>query len=271
VDGVITPRFGGVHVGAGVVAARLAVLAGIGVARAVGVVLRRANAGRWNNAVRARLARSVLDCFQAQPLAWHRRQTTGELLAKAESDCEAAAAILSPLPYSIAVVILLVIAPVFLLLTNVVIGLVAIGVMPVIALLNAAYQRRIESPARNVQDRIGDLSSMAHEAVDGVTLVKAMGAEAVQQERFEEVAHALREAKITQVRLRCAGVDQRWVARARCMAGPAGRVDHGAGRRNSQSLHSACVATSNDRIRVGRNAAFVGRNGSHRRAPRSAC
>jgi ATP-binding cassette subfamily B protein len=202
VDRVINPRFTGVRPSNVRVVTWLALVVLVGVSRAAAVVFRRSNAGRWRNACEASIRGRVLDRLQEQPLAWHRRQTTGRLLAHAESDAEASCAILSPLPYSVGVVALLIIAPIWLVATDRPLGLIAVGLMPVIFGLNIVYQRRIAEPARRVQEQLGHLSAMAHEGVDGVALVKAMGAESVQLERFSSAAGQLRTAKMDQIRLR---------------------------------------------------------------------
>jgi ABC-type multidrug transport system fused ATPase/permease subunit len=68
--------------------------------------------------------------------------------------------------------------------------------VPAIVGLNAYYQRRIEAPATLAQNRVGEVSSVAHESFDGALVVKALGAEAAEGARFRAMAERLRDAKV---------------------------------------------------------------------------
>ena len=68
------------------------------------------------------------------------------------------------------------------------------------------YQRRTEAPAAHAQSLIGDVSNVVHESVDGVIVVKALGAEESESARFAAEAERLRDANIRVAMLR-AGFD----------------------------------------------------------------
>jgi ATP-binding cassette, subfamily B, bacterial len=207
VDRLIEPRFDNSTgqipaLDKSTVAVLLGLIVAIGAARSAAVVVRRSVAGRWQHGVEARLRDGVVSRYGAQSVAWHRRSSTGELMARAETDVEAAGAFLGPLPYAIGVVALLVVAPVWLLVTDVVLGAVAVALMPVLVALSIVYQRTMALPADKVQQRLAALSATTFESVDAVPLVKAMGAERVQTERFAASSMALRDARVAQLRLR---------------------------------------------------------------------
>jgi ATP-binding cassette, subfamily B, bacterial len=207
VDRLIEPRFDtasldNMSLNAATVAGLLGLVLVIGIARSLAVVVRRSFAARWQHGVEARLRDAVVDTYSAQSLAWLRRSSTGELMARAETDVEAAGAFLGPLPYAIGVLALLVVAPVWLVLIDVVLGWVAVALMPVLAALSVVYQRRMAVPAQRVQERLAELSAVTFESIDAVPLVKAMGAERVQAERFTASSRALRDARVAQLRLR---------------------------------------------------------------------
>jgi ATP-binding cassette, subfamily B, bacterial len=201
-DNVITPRFRDGEVAAATVLTGCLLIVGIGVVKAVGVATRRTFAGRTQHMVSATLRESVVDRFQEQPLAWHADHPTGELVAHAGVDIDAAADALAPLPYSTGVVLLVVVSALWMLWVDPVLGGLAVLLFPVLATLNVVYQKRVDPPATEAQDRLGEVSRLVHESVDGALVVKALGAEAQEQARLEIRAHTLRQAKVRVAELR---------------------------------------------------------------------
>jgi len=122
IDNVVVARFekGSVTV-ATVVAACLLIIT-ISAVRAAGVVVRRTFAGRTEWGVAEKLGVQVVKRFADQPVAWHRRHQTGDLVARANVDVEAAVAVLAPLPYGSSVVLLLVASAIGLTVMDVVLG-----------------------------------------------------------------------------------------------------------------------------------------------------
>jgi len=206
VDHVITPRFTDGHVGVDAVIGGVIALIVVGAVRAGGVVLRRVNAGRTQMGVAAILRQRVVDRYQDEPLAYFQTNPTGELLAHVQSDAEASSQVLGPLPYACGTVMLVVISTAWMFATDWVLGVVALLLFPAITALNVVYQRRTEGPAARAQSLIGDVSNVVHESVDGVIVVKALGAEESEAARFAVEAERLRDANIDVAMLR-AGFD----------------------------------------------------------------
>ena len=177
VDHVITPRFTDGQVEVDALIGGVVALIVVGAVRAAGVVLRRVNAGRTQMGVAAILRQRVVDRYQDEPLAYFQANPTGELLAHVQSDAEASSQVLGPLPYACGTVMLVVISTVWMFATDWVLGVVALLLFPAITALNVVYQRRTEGPAARAQSLIGDVSNVVHESVDGVIVVKALGAE----------------------------------------------------------------------------------------------
>jgi ABC-type multidrug transport system fused ATPase/permease subunit len=67
---------------------------------------------------------------------------------------------------------------------------------------NVRYQRRAEGHFTAAQAHLGDFSGAVHESLDGVTLVKAYGAEERETQRLGELAAMVRESRISAIRLR---------------------------------------------------------------------
>jgi len=202
IDDVITPRFEDGEVAPSTVAAVLGMLILLGFVRAAGVVVRRTWAGRTAWGVTERLSADVVDRLAEQPVPWHRRQTTGDLITRAGVDAEAATAVLQPLPFASGVVVMVFLSTVWLLVTDLLLGLAAVCVFPVLIALNVGYQRRVDRFYNTAQDELGRLSSAVHESFEGVAVVKSFGAEHRETERLALIAGRLREARLGAVRLR---------------------------------------------------------------------
>ena len=203
-DDLIRPRFEEGSVGSGTVALVLGALILVGIVRGAGVVVRRVWAGRTGWRIAEKLTADVIDRVVEQPAPWHRRQSTGDLIARAGVDTEAATAVLQPLPFASSVVVMLALSAVWLVLTDPVLGLAAVLVFPVMLGLNIFYQRHVDTYFDAAQGELGKLSSAVHESFDGVHVVKAFGAERRETERLAVIASRLRQARIETVRLRSA-------------------------------------------------------------------
>ncbi|HTH07669.1 MAG TPA: ABC transporter ATP-binding protein, partial [Ilumatobacteraceae bacterium] len=202
IDDIITPRFVEGHVDTATVVSVLGLLILVGVVRACAVVVRRSWAGRTAWRVAETLSSDVVDRLVAQPVPWHRRQSTGDLITRAGIDAEAATAVLSPMPFASGVVVLIFLSSIWLLVTDVTLGLAAICVFPVLIALNVSYQRRVDVYYNTAQVELGALSAAVHESFDGVAVVKSFGAESRESERLSRIAENVREARLGAVRLR---------------------------------------------------------------------
>ncbi|MDP9463353.1 MAG: ABC transporter ATP-binding protein/permease [Actinomycetota bacterium] len=202
IDKVIVPRFDNGSVGTGRVVAILGLLIGVGVVRAAGVVGRRTFAGRTSWRVTESLTAEVIDRVVSQPVPWHRTQRTGDVITRAGVDAEAATHVLNPLPFASSVVLMLVLSAVWLLITDLWLGIAAVAVFPLLITLNLAYQRRVDRFYDTAQDELGKLSEAVHESFDGVTVVKSFGAESRETDRLAVIAARLRNARFGAIRLR---------------------------------------------------------------------
>ena len=110
IDNVILPRFEEGEVAVGTVVAGIALLIGIGVVRAAGVVVRRTFAGITQWRVAQTLTDDVIDRLVRQPVPWHKRRADGELVARAGVDADAAVSVLAPIPFATSTVLMIVVA-----------------------------------------------------------------------------------------------------------------------------------------------------------------
>ncbi len=202
IDNVIVPRFDEGSVAVATVLTAVGMIIGIGLVRAGGVVVRRTWAGKTQWRVAGSLSRGVIDRLVGQPMAWHARRPDGDLVARAGVDTDAAVSILAPIPFACGTVLLIVVSAIWLIATDVVMGVAAVAVFPILIGLNIVYQKRVDTYYDAAQNHLGDLSARVHESFDGVQLVKAYGAEQRETERLSEIAGRLRAARIDAVRLR---------------------------------------------------------------------
>jgi ATP-binding cassette, subfamily B, bacterial len=200
-DDVLIPAFDQGVATSTVVWAVVAVMS-VAVLRALGIVTRRYFAGMTASRTMATLRSRVVDKYQQLPLAYHRSQPTGELLAHAEADVMAATEVLHPLPYTIAVLLLIGFAVVALIVTDPFMAVLGLLILPTLTLLNRYYTRRVEGPAQRVQERMGDVSAVAHESIDGALVVKTLGRQQPEVDRLAARADALRGERVAVGRLR---------------------------------------------------------------------
>ncbi len=203
-DHVVLPAFdSGVTTTGGLVTV-LALFLGVALLRAVGIVARRLGAGVMQYRMQAHSRRAVTRKYLELPMSWHQQHPTGQLLSNANADVEAAWAPIAPLPMAVGTVAMMVIAVVQMLVADVVLALVGLTVFPLVIAANIVFQR-IQSPLiTRAQALRAEVSEVAHESFDGALVVKTLGREQQETDRFAEKAQALRDVAARAGRVRAA-------------------------------------------------------------------
>ncbi|WP_407924492.1 ABC transporter ATP-binding protein [Actinomadura physcomitrii] len=199
---VVLPAFREGRTTAGALSGAAAAIVGVALLKALGVAGRRFYAGLMQYRMQAAYRRSVTRQYLRLPLAWHHRHPTGQLLSNANADVEAVWAPIAPLPMAVGVVLMLLIAAVSILVTDVAVAAVGFLIFPAIALINVVYQRRLAPVATRAQQLRAEVSEVAHESFEGGLVVKTLGREESETARFRERAHELRDANIAVGRIR---------------------------------------------------------------------
>ena len=202
IDEVILPRFDAGSVSTATVFTGVAMLMVLAFVRAGGVILRRTWAGKAQWRTAESITGEVVDSLVAQPVQWHRRQSTGDLVARAGVDVEATVSVMAPLPYASSVLLMMVVAGIGLILNDPVLGVVAIAVFPILIAANVLYQRRVDRWYDLAQTELGSLSAAAHESFEAVSVVKAFGAEIRETDRLGAIAARVQAARVKAVGLR---------------------------------------------------------------------
>ncbi|MGW0144933.1 ABC transporter ATP-binding protein [Streptomyces sp. NPDC003333] len=196
VNHVVIPRFEDDRIAAGTIVAVLLAVAAIGVVQGAAGLLRR-----WTLVVtRARydatLREAVVRHYHRLPMTFHQARPTGQKLAHVTTDAEAAAELPARLPDVLGMFVLFLVTAGWATAVDPVLALIGGAMVPALLLVNSVYQRQVEAPARAVQERLGRVTEVAHESFDGAALVKTLGREGVERERFATEAAALRDAKV---------------------------------------------------------------------------
>jgi ATP-binding cassette subfamily B protein len=203
-DHVLIPAFRDGEIGTGLLWVVFALFLGVALLRAVGIVARRLGAGIMQYRMQAHTRRAVTRQYLSLPMEWHQRHPTGQLLSNAYSDVEAAWGPIAPLPMAVGTVAMMVIAIVQMLLADMVLALVGLLVFPAVVVANLFYQRFASPLMTRAQQLRAEVSEIAHESFDGALVVKTLGREQEETDRFTAKAHELRDVNIRAGRIRAA-------------------------------------------------------------------
>lgn len=203
-DHAVLPAFRDGRVRPALLWAVLGLFVGVALLRAVGIVARRLGAGVMQYRMQAHDRRAVTRQYLSLPLEWHQRHPTGQLLSNANSDVEAAWGPIAPLPMAVGTVAMMAIAIAQMLAADLVMALVGLLVFPLVITANLVYQRLASPLMTRAQALRGEVSEIAHESFDGAMVVKTLGRESEETERFAVQARELRDVNVRAGRIRAA-------------------------------------------------------------------
>jgi len=195
-DHVIRPALERGDTTFGAVAGMVSLFLGIAVLRAIGVVGRRVGAGVMQYRLQATYRRRVTRQYLKLPLEWHHRHPTGQLLSNANADVESTWYPIAPLPMAVGVIAMLGFAIAAMFAADVWLALVGCLVFPLVFVANVIFQRTLQPLATRAQQLRADVSEVAHESFDGALVVKTLGREAAETERFKKPTLLLQDANI---------------------------------------------------------------------------
>jgi ATP-binding cassette, subfamily B, bacterial len=166
---------------------------------------RRYATARIGIRIEARMRELLYTAYLRFPRAFYDRHATGQVLSRATND-------LYPIRYFIGwglvqgmqSLMMIVGAGIVLVIVNPRLALYTAVAMPPITVLALRFARRVSPISRQVQERKGDVTEAADEAVVGIEMVQAFGREDDVRERFGGKAEAVRDTVLRQ-----AGVEAR--------------------------------------------------------------
>src|SRR5438132_3263407 len=166
---------------------------------------RRYATARIGIRIEARMRELLYHAYLRFPRAFFDRHATGQVLSRATND-------LYPIRYfigwgliqGIQSLMMIVAAGIVLVIVNPRLALYTAVAMPPITVLALRFARRVSPLSRQVQERKGDVTEAADEAVVGIEMVQAFGREEDVRGRFGDRAEAVRSTVLRQ-----AGVEAR--------------------------------------------------------------
>ncbi len=201
-DSVLLPAVDTGEVAVATLAGAAALVIAVSIARAVGITLRRMGAYFAQHRIQYRDRIAVTDRYLDLPVEWHRRHSTGQLLANVNEDVEAASFVAAPLPMAFGVIIMLVVTAILLLITDPFLALIGFAVGPALMIVNYTFQRRMRAVAAKAQRLRAEVADIAHESFDAALVVKTLGREDAEVGRFGERSDALRDRMVEVGRIR---------------------------------------------------------------------
>jgi ABC-type multidrug transport system fused ATPase/permease subunit len=173
-----------------------AVILGVAIVKATGIVLRRTAAGWLQFRTRQDVRNQLLAHQLRLKMSWYNRQAVGDLLAVAESDVDQGTGVLAPLPYATGVTLLLFGTTAMITLIDPWLGLGAVVGLIVVLVVDVRGSWITYAMWEEVQRARGEVSAVAHESFDGALTVKALGREDYVSDRFGHVSDEVRDRLI---------------------------------------------------------------------------
>lgn len=192
----ITPAVTSGKVTSGALWTILLVLVGVLVVNVTGVVLRRVAATVAGFNLQAAYRKRVTRQYLRLPLSWHHSHPSGQLLSNAHADIEAAWQVFNPLPMAIGVIVMLIIGGAQMVSVDPFLALIGFLVFPGLFAANLVFQRFMSPRITRAQQLRAEVAEVAHESFEAGMLVKAMGREAEETQRFGGVTNELRDSLI---------------------------------------------------------------------------
>lgn len=201
-DRVVLPSFEEGSAPTAALAVAVAAIIGVALLRIVGIVGRRLLSGIMQYRLQAQMRREVTGQYLRLPLSWHQQHPTGQLLSNANSDVEAAWFFVAPLAFGLGAVVIILITGGAMVVTDPLLALIGLVVFPLVFVINALYSQVMSPRQQRAQQLRAEVSEIAHESFDAALVVKTLGREESETERFNARAGELRDGLIAVGRVR---------------------------------------------------------------------
>ena len=191
-DHLIVPALSGAAVPASAWWGSALAIIGISAVRWTSIFVRGIATGHVQYRAQAETRRAVVRRYLELDSGWHRRRSTGQLLAHAVSDVDALWTPMQWAYFALSMVFMLLIALVDLFVKDVAVGCIG-GVLVLLVLgLNLLYQRLLAPRTREGQAARAEVASIAHESIEGGPVVRSLGLSTVEVDRFSVAVERVR-------------------------------------------------------------------------------
>jgi ATP-binding cassette, subfamily B, bacterial len=186
----------------GAIVAYALVIVGVGVIQGLSSGFRRYCAFRMAYRTETDLRARLFAHLQRLHFAFHDEAQTGQLMARANTDIFQINMVVILIPLTIASALTLVGVVTVMALQSVTLTLLALGALPLLNISAARFSRRMQPVTTELQQKLGDLTSVVEESVAGVRAVKGFGSERLQSRQLDGEADAVRRWSLETARLR---------------------------------------------------------------------
>jgi ATP-binding cassette subfamily B protein len=166
----------------------LVVLAAI---RFIAAYLRRYLAGKLALGVQHDLRQEVFSSVQRLDGGKQDELRTGQVVSRANSDLQLVQGLLSMVPISFGMIVLVAVSLVAMLWLSPLLTLIAVVVVPALGIVAARSRRKLFPATWSAQQRAADIAQHVEETVTGVRVVKGFGQETREVGRLERAARRL--------------------------------------------------------------------------------
>ena len=201
-DRVLLPSFEDGETTTAALSLAAAAIISVALLKIVGILGRRLFAGIMSYRLMADYRRRVTGQYLRLPLSWHQRHPTGQLLSNANSDVEASWFFVAPLPFACGALVMIGITVAALVATDPLLAVIGLVVFPLVFVANYLYSRVMSPRQQRAQQLRAEVSEIAHESFDAALVVKTLGREDVETERFAARAYDLRDGLVAVGRAR---------------------------------------------------------------------
>jgi len=175
----------------------------LGLVIGAGSYLRIALVNQVAEQVMADIRRAIFAHVLYLPAAWFESARTGDILSRLNTDTAVVQTTLATtLSMAVRNVILLCGGLVLVVLSSAKMSLVVAAVVPVVVVPLIVLARRLRHASRLAQERLGDLSAEAEEAISAIRTVHSFAQEEQMQARFDKQLRASFDAALVRVRVR---------------------------------------------------------------------
>lgn len=176
-DSVVLPVLAGGEPIGGRLRVAVAVIIGVAVWKAAGIVLRRTSAGYLQFKTQQDVRERLIEHQLRLKLSWFGRQSVGNLLSVADNDARQATGVLAPFPYAVGVSLLIVGTVALMFFIDFWVGVVTFVGLATVVIIEVKAAVSVYPFWEGIQQQMGQVSRVAHESFDGALTIKALGRE----------------------------------------------------------------------------------------------
>jgi ATP-binding cassette subfamily B protein len=179
----------------------IGILIGLALIRFVAAFVRRYFAGKLALDVQHSMRQSVFSSVSRLDGGKQDALRTGQVVSRANSDLQLVQGLLSVVPLSLGVVVLVAVSVVAMLWLSPLLTVIALIVVPLLGFVAAKSRRRLFPATWSAQQRAADIAQHVEETVTGVRVVKGFGQEDRETGKLERTARRLFAERMRAARL----------------------------------------------------------------------